>query len=366
VAETAAAPAVSATAGSASALWRVSAVGRKLAQEWLEERGPQGCFMHLVDAATTKGLGRFSEPETTWAAAGVLRCWIERYGVPWARYPDWKNVDVRPPNAQERLRGEAAGTQFGRRCAPLDRRILAARSPQAKGRVERAQGTQQDRLVKKLRLAGIVHYDQAHADRDEHYRDEHNRRYARPAAEAADYHRRRPRARQLDEVFWLEEERVVSEDWVVHYQNRLLQLERQTQHWAPGQDSGAGAGKRSRRSCAALSRSASQVPRADGGFSRAPIPQTTPPRSSNSGSSLETRLSAKKHAHLFRGGMAPQPGDISMWTNRGHFYCGMTPGTSQAVACATSSELSLRQSLWGVSFLLQAGLVVVHFRGGAV
>jgi hypothetical protein len=45
--------------------------------------------------------------------------------------------------------------------------------------------------------------------------------------------RRRPTARQLDEVFWLEEERVVSEDWVVHYKNRLLQLERQSQHWAP-------------------------------------------------------------------------------------------------------------------------------------
>jgi hypothetical protein len=49
----------------------------------------------------------------------------------------------------------------------------------------------------------------------------------------ADYHRRRPTARQLDDVFWLEEERVLSEDWVVRYKNRLLQLERQNRHWAP-------------------------------------------------------------------------------------------------------------------------------------
>jgi hypothetical protein len=55
-----------------------------------------------------------------------------------------------------------------------------------------------------------------------------NRRYARGAAEEADYHRRRPTVWQLDEVFWLEEERVVSEDWVVCYKNRLLQLERQS------------------------------------------------------------------------------------------------------------------------------------------
>jgi hypothetical protein len=94
--------------------------------------------MHMVDDATTKGLGRFSEQETTWAAAGALRRWIERYGVPWALYTDWKNVYVRPPNAQERLRGEAAVTQFGRMCAKLGIRIIAASSPQAKGRVERA------------------------------------------------------------------------------------------------------------------------------------------------------------------------------------------------------------------------------------
>lgn len=201
--------------------------------EWLEERGPRGCLMHMVDDATTKGLGRFSEQETTWAAAAVLRRWIERYGIPWALYTDWKNVYVRPPNAQERMRGEAAVTQFGRMCAKLGIRIIAASSPQAKGRVERAHGTHQDRLVKKLRLAGIVSYEQANAYLDEHYLAEHNRRYARPAAEEADYHRRRPTARQLDEVFWLEEERVVSEDWVVRYNNRLLQLERQSQHWAP-------------------------------------------------------------------------------------------------------------------------------------
>jgi hypothetical protein len=70
--------------------------------------------------------------------------------------------------------------------------------------------------------AGIADYDDANRYLGEHYIAEHNRRYARPAAEAADYHRRRPTARQLDQVFWLEEERVVSEDWVVRYKNRLL------------------------------------------------------------------------------------------------------------------------------------------------
>ena len=194
--------------------------------EWLEERGPRGCLMHMVDDATTQALGWFSAEESIWAAATVLRRWIERHGVPQALYTDWKNVYVRPPNAQERMRGEPAVTQFGRMCAKLGIEIIAASSPQAKGRVERAHGTHQDRLVKKLRLAGIGNYAQAHAYLDEHYLADHNRRYAHAAAAEADYHRRRPTARQLDEVFWLEEERVVSEDWVVRYQNRLLQLER--------------------------------------------------------------------------------------------------------------------------------------------
>jgi len=75
--------------------------------------------MHMVDDATTKAVGWFSEEETIWAAAGVLRRWIERYGVPQALYTDWKNVYVRPPNAAERMRGEPAVTQFGRMCAKL-------------------------------------------------------------------------------------------------------------------------------------------------------------------------------------------------------------------------------------------------------
>ena len=201
--------------------------------EWLEERGPRGCLMHMVDDATGKALGWFSEEETIWAAARVLRRWIERYGVPQALYTDWKNVYVRPPNAGERMRGEPAVTQFGRMCAKLGIEIIAASSPQAKGRVERAHGTHQDRLVKKLRLAGIRRYEDANRYLDEPYLEEHNRRFAHAPASTVDYHRRRPSARQLDEVFWLEEERVVSEDWVVCYKNRRLQLERQSRHWTP-------------------------------------------------------------------------------------------------------------------------------------
>src|SRR2546422_3048667 len=64
---------------------------------WLEERGPEGCLMDMVDDATGTTLGRLGEQETIWAAAHTLRGWIERYGVPQALYVDWKNLYQRSP-----------------------------------------------------------------------------------------------------------------------------------------------------------------------------------------------------------------------------------------------------------------------------
>lgn len=201
--------------------------------DWLEERGPRGCLMHMADDATSTALACFEDEETIWGAARVLRRWIELYGVPRALYTDWKNVYVRRATEAEQQERKLPLTQFGRMCQQLGIRIIAASSPQAKGRIERAHGTHQDRLVKKLRLAGIASYEDANRYLEEHYLAEHNRRYARVAASAVDYHGRRPSPRQLDLVFWLQQERIVSDDWVVHYHNCLLQLERQSRHWAP-------------------------------------------------------------------------------------------------------------------------------------
>jgi transposase len=200
---------------------------------WLEERGPEGCLMDLVDDATNSTLARLGEEETIWAAAGALRAWVERYGVPQALYVDWKNLYKRCATAQERLRGEEPITQFGRMCAQLGIELIAANSPQAKGRVERVHGTHQDRLVKKLRRQAITTHAQANAYLQGEYLAEHNRRFARAAARPEDYHRRAPCAAKLEKIFRLESERVISDDWVVRYDNRFFQLEPQSRHYAP-------------------------------------------------------------------------------------------------------------------------------------
>ncbi len=202
---------------------------------WLEDRGPQLCLINMVDDATGTTLAQFHEQETIWAAVDVFRAWVKKYGVPQALYTDWKNVYVRPPNQEERESGQTPLTQFGRMCAALGTKIIAASSPQAKGRVERNHGTHQDRLVKKLRLKKISTRAEANTFLRQRYLPDHNRRFTRAATAADDLHRPAPERSELDRIFCLEQERVISNDWVIQYEGRLLQLERQSRYAPAGQ-----------------------------------------------------------------------------------------------------------------------------------
>ena len=83
---------------------------------WLEERGPGGCLMNMVDDASGDTLARMGSEETIWAAVGVLRAWVKKYGVPVALYTDWKNVYVREASSKEQLQGVVPVTQFGQMC----------------------------------------------------------------------------------------------------------------------------------------------------------------------------------------------------------------------------------------------------------
>lgn len=194
-------------------------------EDWFEGRGPRGCLINLVDDATSTVLARISDEESTWAVARALRAWVEQYGIPRALYVDWKNVYHHAPTERQKRAGEVPVSQFQGMCQKLGIALIGANSPQAKGRVERSHGTHQDRMIKKMRLERIASYDQANRFLESSYLAQHNARYAVPPTNAVDFHEPVPHHLNLDDVFCLEQERTVSNDWVVQYGARWLQIE---------------------------------------------------------------------------------------------------------------------------------------------
>jgi transposase len=123
--------------------------------DWFEGRGPRCCLMTMIDDATKIRLSLFFDEETMFGAMTLLKRWIERHGIPESLYCDRKNAFVltREPTDTEILAGMLKPkSHFGRACDRLGIDVIAANSPQAKGRVERNHGVDQDRLVKALRM----------------------------------------------------------------------------------------------------------------------------------------------------------------------------------------------------------------------
>jgi hypothetical protein len=126
-------------------------------------------------------------------------------------------------NAKDAVSGDGI-TQFGRVLSELNIDIICANSPQAKGRVERAFGTLQDRLVKELRLAGISTVAAANAWLPD-FISAHNARFARPALNVKNLHRALTASDKLDEVIAWREARTVTGNLTLHYDRMLLLLE---------------------------------------------------------------------------------------------------------------------------------------------
>jgi transposase len=192
--------------------------------QWFEKRAPKSCLMNMVDDATSTTQSLFAAEETSFAAMELLWQWIERYGIPRALYTDRKNVYVVDEQTRQRAAdsGEEALTQFGRACKELGITIIKAYSPQAKGRVERSHGTYQDRLVKELRLAGIETIA-ASNELLPQFCQQLNQKFAVAARAAADYHRS-AKGYDLAAIFCYQEERTITADWVVRFENQFYQL----------------------------------------------------------------------------------------------------------------------------------------------
>ena len=195
--------------------------------EWFEQRAPRCCLMVMVDDATGRIQALLSPSEDLPAAMALLKGWIERFdGVPQALYSDRLSLyhPAREPNQAEKAQGSRALSAFGQVCWRLGMQIIPAGSAQAKGRVERANGTLQDRLVKELRLANISSIEGANAFLQDGFIEDYNRRFSLEPLEAANYHRALSAEKPLEDLLCLETTRQVQNDWTLAHHGRTFQI----------------------------------------------------------------------------------------------------------------------------------------------
>jgi transposase len=187
---------------------------------WFEDRGPPCTLLVFVDDATSRLMHlRFVPSESTFAYLRAARSYVEAHGRPVAPYSD-KHTVFRVAGA-----GRDGGmTQFGRALAELNVDLICANSSQAKGRVERAHKTLQDRLVKELRLAGASSIEAANALLPTFIAG-YNARFGKEPRRPEDLHRAVPGAADLDEIMAVREERTVSASLTLHYDKMLILLE---------------------------------------------------------------------------------------------------------------------------------------------
>lgn len=194
--------------------------------DWFEGRGPRCVLMVMIDDATNRVWAQFFEEETTHASYDMVEGWAKRYGLPQSVYVDRDSIYRCEGlgTIEEQLAGKAPQTQFGRAMEQLGVELVLANSPQAKGRVERMNGTLQDRLVKALRLEKISDMEKANEYLRQVFLPALNRKFEVQPASAADVHRNAPR--ELKQILSWEVKRVVQRDWTVQHEGHWYQLDR--------------------------------------------------------------------------------------------------------------------------------------------
>ena len=207
--------------------------------QWFEDRADGCCLMNMVDDATGTTLSFLDEAETTEGGLRLLWAWIERYGIPQAVYCDRKNAYVldREPTIAEQLAGITPRSPFEEACRRLGIEVIVARSPQAKGRVERNHGVYQDRLVKELRLAGISDIGSANEFLHTIYINKVNGKFAKPPIDPEDAHVPLLANQSLANILCFTAPRVLSEDYVVNFEHTLYQIQREKRRRLPASGS---------------------------------------------------------------------------------------------------------------------------------
>ena len=189
---------------------------------WFEDRGPECTLLVYIDDATSRLMYlRFVPSESTFDYFRATQEYIKAYGKPVAFYSDKHGVFR--VNASGAVGGDGM-TQFGRALHELNIDIICANTPQAKGRVERANKTLQDRLVKELRLNNISTVDAGNALLPT-FMEDYNTRFARKPRNDVDRHRALSDTDSPTNAFAWKEDRTVSNSLTLQYDNVIFILE---------------------------------------------------------------------------------------------------------------------------------------------
>ena len=189
---------------------------------WFEDRAPACTALVYVDDATSRLMVvHFTGAESTFAYFEATREYIERYGKPLAFYSD--KASIFRVNKSQATSGPGH-TQFGRALYELNIDGICANSAAAKGRVERAHLTLQDRLVKELRLESISSIAAANGLMPR-FIEAYNARFAKAPRDHHNAHRELRSDEQLELIFSWRELRKVTKDLTLHYERKLLLLE---------------------------------------------------------------------------------------------------------------------------------------------
>lgn len=188
--------------------------------DWFEGRAPKCCLIVFIDDATGAFLGlRFAPEETLFSYFMEIETYLKKYGRPLAFYSDKHGIF----RVNHGAAMETSLTQFGRAMKELDIRSICAHSPEAKGRVERGNGTLQDRLVKELRLQNISTIEDANNFLPEYCTDL-NSRFAIAPTNPVDAHRALEPHHDLERTLSVKESRRVSKTLSFQLDNTHYQI----------------------------------------------------------------------------------------------------------------------------------------------
>ncbi len=197
--------------------------------DWLQGRGPRMSLIGAIDDAAGKvPYAIFREQEDSYGYFVLMKKIVSRQGIPLAVYHDRHSIfevstyEREHQTIQEQLSGKSMLTQFGRLMAELGITSISARSPQAKGRIERLWGTFQDRLVNELRLAGVSTLEEANRFL-EGFLERFNARFAVPTEQPGSAYRS-AEGLELETLFCFKYERVVGADNVVRFDGSRIQI----------------------------------------------------------------------------------------------------------------------------------------------